>query len=107
MHRLYKTLCVILFCIGYSVAQGSTNSDTTGYITAQTSNAQGLLVQVSGGTPTNCSSTPYGWLLIPEANKSMVSLTLTAIAQNRQVKVFTNGIPQGQTFCPAIQVQLF
>lgn len=107
MHKMYRILCVIVFCIGYSVAQGSTNSDTTGFISAQTSNAQGLLVQVSGGLPTNCTGTPYGWILIPEANKTMVSLTLTAIAQNRQVKVFTNGIPQGQTFCVAIQVQMF
>jgi hypothetical protein len=105
---MYRSFCLVSVCLicSSTVAQNAANY-VSGSITGQTSGPAGLYVQVSGGLPTNCAGTAWGWMLIPETNKSMVSLTLLAIAQNRQVTVFTEGIPQGQAYCVVGQVQAF
>ncbi|HET9645740.1 MAG TPA: hypothetical protein VFP68_20830 [Burkholderiaceae bacterium] len=70
-----------------------------------TSTAEGLLVMLDSGTPTNCAGTPYGWMLIKEANKTMVATALTMwLSGQRAVTIYTNPFSSGQSFCVVSQI---
>jgi hypothetical protein len=51
------------------------------------------------GPPNNCTGTPLGWLLILEANKTMIATALTMwVTGNRRATLYTNATPPG-SFC--------
>lgn len=75
-----------------------------GAITNITSNASGLLIILDTGLPTNCTGSPYGWMLIRESNKTMIALTLMAWhSGNRNVTVYTDTLVAG-SYCTINQV---
>ena len=62
------------------------------------------MIMLNTGMPTNCTGSPYGWMLIPEANKTMVATTLALwLSGQRTVTVYTNGY-SGNGFCIIGQV---
>ena len=48
----------------------------TGNMTNLTATSDGLMIMLDAGPPTTCAATPYGWMLIPEANKTLVATAL-------------------------------
>jgi hypothetical protein len=81
---------------------------TNGHITAITSSVNGLMIMTDGPLPSNCTGTPFNWLLIPEGNRTMVALTmgvfLTSGFNGELLSVYTSGIGTGG-FCIVSQVQ--
>jgi hypothetical protein len=68
----------------------------SGTMTNITSGTPGLMLMLDTGVPTNCAGSPYGWMLIPEANKTMIATALMAWhSGNRVVTVYTNAAPSG------------
>ena len=75
-----------------------------GTINNITSTQQGLLIRLDTGLPDNCAGTPYGWMLIPEANKTLIATTLMLWAMGtRSVDIYTVGRPNGG-YCVIEQV---
>ena len=75
----------------------------TGTIIDVTTTTEGLMIRLDNGIPTDCTGTPLGWMLIREANKTMVATTLMLWQSgNRQVTVYIGGF-QGN-FCYVNQV---
>ena len=77
-----------------------------GTITNLTSIKGGLLIMLDGGAglPDNCVGTPYGWMLISEADKAMTATALTMWATgNRTATVYTNAYT-GSGFCEIHQL---
>ncbi|WP_167468735.1 hypothetical protein [Janthinobacterium lividum] len=66
--------------------------------------AGGLLIRFNPATsasPDNCAGAT--WMFIPEANKTLIAVTLMSIASgNRRVMVYTSGNVSG--FCTVTQV---
>lgn len=49
----------------------------SGNMTSITSISEGLLIRLeSGNLPTVCNGTPYGWMLIPQTSKVILTVTL-------------------------------
>jgi hypothetical protein len=63
-----------------------------GRLTNVTSGAAGLLVMLDVGVPTNCTGTPYGWMVIPESNKTMIAVALITWQNKGSGTVYTDGI---------------
>ena len=58
--------------------------------------SSGLMVMLSSGVPDNCAGVGYGWMLIPEAKKTMIATALTTWATgNKYVVVYTNPLSGG------------
>ena len=65
----------------------------------------GLLIMVDTGIPDNCAGTPYGWMIIAEEDKAMLSVALMRINQDLMgVGIYSAGVFY-QGFCRAIQLQ--
>lgn len=61
-----------------------------------TTTSGGLMVMLGSGVPDNCAGVGYGWMLIPEANKTMIATALATWATgNKNVTVFTNPLSGG------------
>ena len=78
-----------------------------GAIYDHTSNTLGLMIRFNPTVtlpPDNCAGAPAGWMLIPEANKTMIATTLLANATgNRTVTVYTSGY-DASGYCAVYQV---
>ena len=76
-----------------------------GNISEVTTTARGLMIRLDSGLPTNCTGTSMGWMLIPEANKTMVSTTLLLwITGRRVIDVYTSAPSAGDSYCSVTQV---
>lgn len=76
-----------------------------GNISEVTTTARGLMIRLDSGLPTNCTGTSLGWMLIPEANKTMVSTTLLLwIMGRRTIDVYTSAASAGDSYCSVTQV---
>jgi hypothetical protein len=52
----------------------------------------GLMIMVDTGVPDNCAGTPYGWLIIAEADKAMLAMAFMRINQgNMGVTAYSDG----------------
>lgn len=61
-----------------------------------TSDAAGLRITLNSGVPDNCQGVGYGWMLIPESNKTMVAVALAMwTTGNLHVTVYTNPLSNG------------
>jgi uncharacterized membrane protein YphA (DoxX/SURF4 family) len=71
----------------------------SGRINNITTTTQGLMLMLDTGMPTQCAGSPYGWMLIPEANKTMVATALALwLSGVRDVTVYVNAY-SGSGFC--------
>lgn len=97
--RPRSAVALALVAFVASVAFGSASaadSHQVGSITNVTATTDGLMVMLDNGPPTNCAATPYGWMLIPEINKTMVAATLALWLVGRtRVTVYTSGTYAG------------
>lgn len=64
-----------------------------------TSTPAGLMLKLDSGLPTNCTGTPYDWMLIRAENKTMIALLLTMYTSGKKgAVVYTSGI-MSSGFC--------
>ncbi len=86
-------------------ARAGTAYDTyvTGRVTDLTSTSSGILIMIDAGVPTNCAGSPYGWILIPQANQAMTATILAYwLSGRRDATVYTD-TRTGAGFCIANQ----
>jgi hypothetical protein len=75
-----------------------------GNVSNMTTTAQGVYIMLDSGVPENCKGTPYGWMVIREANKTMAAAVLAMWASGRRgATVYTSGI-DGTGYCIINQV---
>jgi hypothetical protein len=77
-----------------------------GNITQFTTTKDGLLLMIDAGLPSNCGGTPYGWMLVPESNKTIIAMALTSITSGKKyVTLYTEGFTGSTPYCVVNQVQ--
>jgi hypothetical protein len=64
----------------------------SGRITNVTSGPAGLLIMLDAGVPTNCAGASYNWMVIPEANKTMIAVALITWQNQGSATVYTNAL---------------
>ena len=85
---IIAALLLVLFC-GYA---GAGETYLAGYVVNMTSLPEGLMIMLDTGVPDNCEGTPYGWMIIPEDNKTMVAVAMMAYLQSdREITLCTDG----------------
>ena len=73
-----------------------------GSVINMTTDASGIFIMLDTGVPTNCASSPYGWMQIKAANKTMIAVFLTMYALGKKVAtVYTIPTPSG--YCEITQ----
>lgn len=87
--------CAALITAGFGHAALAADSYLGGNISNITSHAGALMVMLDNGVPTNCTGVGYGWMTIPEANKTMIVTALIAWQLGRAVMVYTNALAGG------------
>lgn len=102
-----KTNCSAFFLLMLSVFFANTAiaapSWTSGNLIDITSYAGGLLIRTDSPLPDNCVGVPFGWMLIPETNRTMVATTLAMwMGGNKSVTIYTNATTG--TYCIINQV---
>lgn len=93
-----RTLLMIGLLLASGMVQSGVSTDrVVGEVYDITSTADGLLVRVKDAQainimPTDCTNpNQFGWMLIPEANKAMISVALAMRAQGkREAAVYAN-----------------
>lgn len=83
---------ILLACAALISAPSDWAADTwqRGNISEVTTTARGLMIRLVSGLPTTCTGTGLGWMLIPEANKTMLSTALLLwITGRRTIDVYT------------------
>lgn len=104
MKKLIVLVSLLLGIAGTVHAAGP--NWVAGNITSYTSTTDGLMLMIDNGVPTNWTGTPYGWMLIPEANKTMIAMALAALTTgNKNVVIYTAGFPGPTGFCVVNQFQ--
>lgn len=74
-------------------------------ITNITTTPEGVLLILDAGPPTNCTGTPYNWMLVPEANNTMVAAVFMMwMSGRRRVTVYSASTYTGNGFCKIDQV---
>jgi hypothetical protein len=85
-------------CVAMPGGAISASSWQSGNISNITSIPGGLMIMLDSGMPDNCAGSPFGWMLIPEANKTIIATTLMVWAMGKKyVSVYTAGRPEGAT----------
>ncbi|MFM8899895.1 MAG: hypothetical protein ACKOF9_08100, partial [Burkholderiales bacterium] len=93
----------ILGLVTASMSSNAADSSLLGNLIDTTSTPAGLLVRLDAGIPTNCTGTPYGWMLIKAENKTMIAVVLTMFAMGKKgATVYTNPKLPGE-FCEITQ----
>lgn len=100
--RMVLAVVATLLCVSANAEVFPTYA--SGNISNTSSVKGGLIVMLDVGVPTNCTGSPYGWMLIPEANKAMMATALTMwITGKRAATVYTDGYT-GNGFCVVNQI---
>jgi hypothetical protein len=106
MTHINSLLLIITTCVALAAAPTVHATDVyqAGAISDITSTREGLLLKLNSGLPTNCTGTPWGWMIIPESNKTMVATALILWASGqRNVVVYTDGYT-GNGYCAINQL---
>jgi hypothetical protein len=85
--------CVSL--AAFAVPSHAEEAYLAGNVVDVTSASNGLYVRLSTGVPGNCTGVSYGWMLIPEANKSMIAVALLTWQNRGGATVYTNPLSGG------------
>jgi hypothetical protein len=104
MKLQYRRTLLIAAVLAFSTV----NADSqTGHITRVSYITSGVLIMLDVGPPTNCSGTPYGWMMIAAPYTAMISfvsgLWFRGDAAAKQLAVYTSGI-DGTGFCQISQI---
>ncbi len=65
----------------------------SGNISNITSHAGGLMLMLDSGVPDDCIGAPYGWMLIPESNTTMIATALMTYSLGKGATVYVNPYP--------------
>ncbi|CCO49523.1 conserved exported hypothetical protein [Vibrio nigripulchritudo SOn1] len=98
-----KKLAMLLSLV-FSVSAYSADTYLGGKVYDITSTQSGLLIRFEGNVvPSSCPNpNNWGWMVIPEENKTMTSVALAMFTQGkRNATVYTNGTVG--SFCRVIQ----
>jgi hypothetical protein len=49
------------------------------------------MIELDNGLPTLCTGTVGDWMIIPEANKSMIAVALMNMESQKLIEVYTDG----------------
>lgn len=93
-----------MYLVGSTTMAGP--SWTGGIIFDHTSIPGGLLIRFDASVPMpdNCPFPASSWMIIPETKKTMIAVTLMAIAMNnREMTVYTGGVGVGG-YCEIMQI---
>ena len=107
MKMAARTLLTIglLGSFGYAHAEADYK---IGYITEYAFVGDTIVLRINSGVPDNCSTTPYAFMQIPAANKSMqayvLSLWFSGEVATRQVLVGTAAPSGGNPYCTVRQL---
>jgi hypothetical protein len=75
-----------------------------GTISNITTGPTGMRIMLDTGLPTNCTGTPYGWMLIRQEDKAMVAAALAMwFSGQRNVVVYTSAYT-GNGYCTINQL---
>lgn len=103
--RVLPCHLIAAFALAASPPTWSAEPYQTGTITNITTLPEGVLLMLDAGPPTNCVGTPYNWMLVPEANKSMVAVVFMMwTSGQRRVTVYSAAPYTGNGFCKLGQV---
>lgn len=75
-----------------------------GNLSEVTTVGEGLLIRMDNGLPTQCTGTPFGWMLIPEANKTMLAMTMMLWMSGKRSMVIYTRAYTGDGYCTITQV---
>jgi hypothetical protein len=99
------TTALCIAALESSAAAQSFPTWANGTVDYVTSVPSGILFRFAGNfVPGNCSGTPYGFMLIPQANQSMTALFLSRIAAGQKsFTIYSDATPAG-SYCVINQV---
>ncbi len=96
---------VLLLCLHAGESRAAPGY-THGHISNVTFVADYVMIMVDAGLPDNCVGTSWGWMKIPEENKSMaafvIGLWMRGDAASTLVTVYTEGLVDG--YCRISQI---
>ena len=96
-------IMLVLSMVGSSYAQQLSRG---GHIKNVVSKPIGLAFELDNGTPTACSGTIGDWMIIPEANKSMIAVALMNFQSGQLIEAYTDGtFVEGFCKCTMFYVQ--
>jgi hypothetical protein len=79
-----------------------------GHITRVSYVTSGILIMIDNAVPTNCTGTPYGWLMISSSSTSMMAfvtgLWMRGDAAQVSVTIYTGGIDSTTGYCQVGQI---
>jgi hypothetical protein len=79
----------------------------SGHITRVSYTTAGVLIMLDTGPPTNCSATPYGWMMIATPYAAIISfvsgLWFRGDAAANQLVIYTSGI-DSSGYCQITQI---
>jgi hypothetical protein len=100
---VFGMLAVTAFMVNVAHAQ----TYQSGHITRVSYATNGVLIMLDAGPPTNCSGTPFGWMMMAPQYTAMISwvtgLWFQGTAASVQVTVYTTGI-DGTGYCQINQI---
>lgn len=101
-----KKLGILLSLVGvFATMEAAHAGDNVyGTITWSTSVPEGLVLLVAGGVASDCGTNVT--MLVPEANKTMITNALMAVSLGKTVRVFTNGATAAPNHCKVTQVHV-
>jgi hypothetical protein len=59
-----------------TASAGAADTYLTGNLSEVTTVPEGLLIRLDNGLPDHCAGTPYNWMLVSEANKTVLAMTM-------------------------------
>lgn len=106
MNKIIYTFILLLTCINTAIAEVNY---ARGTLTQITSITEGLLIKLEAGNlPDICKNkTAYGWMLIPQARKTIIAVTLSQWYQKkRSVAIYVDSdYSNNPSFCTVQQVE--
>ena len=104
-----RLICMVIMLLASNAVVGAVGANiVVGEVYDITSTVSGLLIRVKDTqatniVPTDCQNPgPYGWMLIPEASKTMISVAIAMRAQGkRDAAIYVNPTTSGP--CDIIQ----
>jgi len=106
--KLSRTLALAAALAAFTAGPAQASDPHPGYIVGQitdiTSTQAGLMIRMDDNrVPTNCGTSSYGWMLVPQANSTMISVFLTYWAAGK--KNFTiYADPVANSYCTVGQI---
>lgn len=97
-------LAAASFTLATSLPARAAETWLQGTLSEVTTVPEGLLIRLDNGQPTQCAGTPFGWMLIPEANKTMLAMTMMLWMSGKRSMVIYTRAYTGDGYCTITQV---